>query len=268
MTRSLRAGLPLIALAVAVALALSDWPIGWGFWVRHPYLAAFAAGAALLFFAGAVIDNHFRRREARRWHGLGFAAAGEFASIHYDIGITMAALIGADDGYRLRSEVEFHLATARDRAAELLPRDIESDVGLGSDERLAVLVTDSGWRRSCSQTLRVARAHLVEAISRWTGTFAILNDDEQFNRVARTVAIMDLITALHMTLVAIRLPDDEANLDATGFSTFAMQWRSLVNAVNTELDFWNARRDVGNRVALPGVPRDQPPDRSLISSGP
>ena len=125
LTRTLRAGLPLIAVVVAVSLALSDWPIGWRLWVDHPYLTAFVAGGALLFVAGAVVDSHFRRREAHRWHGLGFVAAGEFASIQYDTGIAMAALVGIDDGYRLRSDVEFHLAIARDRATELLRLDGE-----------------------------------------------------------------------------------------------------------------------------------------------
>jgi len=122
----------------------------------------------------------------------------------------MAALIGIDDGYRLRSDVEFHLAIARGRASDLLRSGGEKlaiNPGEVDDEfltsRLTVLVADDAWRRSCSQTLRVARGHLVDAVSRWTGTFAILNDDEHFNRIARTVAIMDLITALHMSLVAI-----------------------------------------------------------------
>jgi len=258
LSRTLRAGLPFIAVAVALALALSDWPLGWSVWRDHPYVAAFAAGIAVLFIAGAVVDAHFRRREAHRWHGLGFVAAGEFAAIHYDTGVAMSALIGIDDGYRLRSDVEFHLAIARDRATELLPPDSESflvERGTVDDEfltsRLAVLVTDEAWRRSCSQTLRVARGHLVEAVSRWTGTFAILNDDEQFNRVARTVTITDLVTALHMSLVAIRPSEARADIDPVGFALFASQWRTLLNSVNTELDSWNARRRVHKRVEVP-----------------
>ncbi len=261
LARTLRGGLPLIAITVAVALAISDWPLGWRFWVDHPYLAAFVAGMALLFVAGAVVDSHFRRREAHRWHGLGFVAAGEFASIQYDTGIAMAALIGIDDGYRLRSDVEFHLAVARDRATELLHLDGGSSLierhELDDEllrSRLEVLIGDEAWRRSCSQTLRVARGHLVDAVSRWTGTFAILNDDEQFNRVARTVTIMDLITALHMSLVAIWPSEGRAYADSIGFSTFVSQWRTLLDSVHTELDFWNARRRVHARVELPTSP--------------
>ena len=266
MTRRLRAALPATALVVAIALGVSDWPIGWRFWVDHPYVAATVAGLSLLFVAGAIVDAHIRRREAHRWHGLGFAAAGEFASILYDTGIAIAALTGADDGYRLRADVEFHLAPARDRATELLERDAEGPAARGDIDpfdpefggHLAVLVADDAWRRSCSQTLRVTRSHLVEAVSRWTGTFAILNDDEQFNRVARTVTIMDLTTALHMSLVAIRPHADEAHLDAATFAMFATQWRTLRDSVNTELDFWNARRRVGSRVELPLLLGEQP----------
>ena len=274
LTRRLRAGLPAAALAVAIALAMSDWPIGWRLWVDHPYVAANVAGLSLLFVAGAIIDAHIRRREARRWHGLGFAAAGEFAAILYDTGIAIAALTGADDGYRLRADVEFHLAPARDRATELLERDAEApaargEVGTLDPEfggYLAVLVADDAWRRSCSQTLRVARSHLVEAVSRWTGTFAILNDDEQFNRVARTVTIMDLITALHMSLVGIRHVAGEAHLDPAAFATFATQWRTLRDAVNAELDFWNARRRVGSRVELLTLLREEPSEVESVSA--
>ena len=266
-THALRGALPLFAIAVAVALALSDWPLGWRLWVDHPYIAAFVGGTSLLFIAGAVIDVHMRRREAHRWHGLGFAAAGEFAAILYDTAIAIAALTGGDDGYRLRSEVEFHLASARDRASELLRKDADSRAPQPQKERhhagldgsqLAVLLGDEEWRRGCSQTLRVSRSHLVEAVSRWTATFAILNDDEDFNRVARTVTIMDLITALHMSLVALRPATNDALLEQAVFANFATQWGALRDAVDAELDFWNARRRVGSRVVLPTFEPERP----------
>jgi len=266
MTRALRLGLPAIAITVAVALALSDWPIGWHLWLDHPYIAAFAAGLALLFVAGAVVDAHIRRREARRWHGLGFAAAGEFASILYDTAVAMAALSGTDDGYRLRVDIEFHLALARDRATELLRADVHEGGPCGEEAldldalapRLSLLVRDGTWRGSASQTLRVARSHLVEAVSRWTSTFAVLGDDEQFNRIARTVTIMDLITAVHIALVAIRSADDAEHLDPTEFSTFVTQWATLLASVDTELDFWNERRRVASRVDLSTLERHAP----------
>ena len=262
MTRALRAALPLIAIAFAVGLALSDWPLGWRLWLDHPYIAAFAGGLTVLFVAGAVIDAHMRRREARRWHGLGFAAAGEFAAILYDTTIAIGALTGHDDGYRLRSDVEFHLAAARDRAGSLLGQDIDITAAPGDREpphlgvgehQLSVLVADDVWRRSCSQTLRVSRSHLVEAVSRWTTTFAILNDDDDFNRVARTVTIMDLITVLHMSLVAVRPASEDTHLTPAALADFVAQWRALHDAVTTELDFWNARRRMGSRIELPAL---------------
>lgn len=264
MTRTVRAALPLIAVACAVGLALSDWPLGWRLWLDHPYLAALAAGATLLFVAGSVIDAHIRRREARRWHGLGFAAAGEFAAILYDTAIAIGALTGHDDGYRLRSDVEFHLVAARDRASELLRCDTDAAAELGEQPRagaaraqLSILAADDVWRRSCSQTLRVSRSHLVEAVSRWTTTFAILNNDDDFNRVARTVTIMDLTTALHMSLVAARPANGEGQLDAAALEDFAGKWRALEDSVNTELDYWNARRKVGSRIELPALGPEQ-----------
>ena len=268
MTRLLRRALPLIAIAFALGLALSDWPLGWRMWLEHPYIAAFAGGLALLFVAGAVIDAHMRRREAHRWHGLGFAAAGEFAAILYDTSIAIDALTGRDDGYRLRSDVEFHLAPARDRAGELMRHDIDIPAASGGEtaprdgvdsRQLSLLVADEVWRRSCSQTLRVSRSHLVEAVSRWTATFAILNDDEDFNRVARTVTIMDLITVLHISLVAVRPAGEDQHLDAAALADFAAQWQALAHSVNTELDFWNARRRVATRIGLPTLGAERLP---------
>ena len=265
LARTVRVGLPLIALGVTVALALSDWPFHWRFWERHPLLTEFSAGLALLLLAGAVIEAHLDRREARRWHGLGFAAAGEFASIYYDIGIAMRALSGTDDGYRLRVEVEFHLGVARDRASELLPSDVSNLLAAGGEwqeldddvlaHRLEVLAADGPWRGSCSQTLRVERSLLSEAVSRWAGTFAILNDDEQFNRVTRTVTIMDMITALHMSLVAIGFPHEERGDDEAVLATLTRHWSSLLHAVNAERDFWNTRRQLERRVELPTLLR-------------
>lgn len=273
LSRAGRAGLPFVAVTVALALAISDWPLGWRMWVEHPYIAAFVGGAALLFVAGAVVDAHFRRREAHRWHGLAFVAAGEFAAIQYDTGIAMAALIGTGDGYRLRADVEFHLEVARERVAELIAHAGDGFATDGGEDdaellasRLVVLVADDLWRRSCSQTLRVARGHLVEAVSRWTGTFAILNDDEQFNRVGRAVAIMDLITALHMSLVAIRTSDGHIDADAAGFSTFVTQWRTLLESVNAELDFWNSRRRVHARVELTSLLGQPAVDLGLLAA--
>ena len=264
MTRTLRGALPLIAIAFAVGLALSDWPLGWRLWLDHPYVAALVAGVTVLFVAGSVVDAHLRRREARRWHGLGFAAAGEFAAILYDTAIAIGALTGHDDGYRLRSDVEFHLAAARDRASELLrydldiPAEISAQPHVGTAaSQLSILVADDVWRRSCSQTLRVSRSHLVEAVSRWTTTFAILNNDDDFNRVARTVTIMDLITVLHISLVAARPSDGEGQLDAA-LPDFVEKWRALQDSVNTELDYWNARRKVGSRIELPALGPEPP----------
>ena len=118
-----------------------------------------------------------------------------------------------------------------------------------------MLAADGRWRGSCSQTLRVARSHLSEAVSRWAGTFAILNDDEQFNRVTRTVTVMDMITALHMSLVAIGFPHEESEDDEAVLVTLTRHWSSLLHAVNAERDFWNTRRQLERRVELPALLR-------------
>ncbi|HEY1777069.1 MAG TPA: hypothetical protein VGG41_12995 [Solirubrobacteraceae bacterium] len=247
----------MLAILLAVALAISDWPLGWRFWGHHPFIAEFAGGLALLFVAGSVFDAYRRRREAHRWHGLGFAAAGELAAILYDTAIAVSALTGSDDGYRLRSDVEFHLGPARDRATRLMgraPIDAdaiydEPDPG-GAAGMFSTLIGDAAWRRGASQTLRVSRSHLVEAVSRWATTFAVLNDDEDFNRVAHTVTIMDQITSLHMTLVAVPQAGEAVNLDPVALSSFATQWTKLRDAVDTELAFWTARRRLGSRIEL------------------
>jgi len=60
-----------------------------------------------------------------------------------------------------------------------------------------------------------------------------------------------------MSLVAVRPTGGEA-LEQSVFAYFATQWGALRAAVEAELDFWNARRQVGSRVALPTFEREQP----------
>jgi hypothetical protein len=249
--------LPMAAVAVAVALLLSDWPGGWSLWFDHPYLAAFCAGLALLLLTGAVLDAYLRRREARRWYGIGMAASTEFLSIFYDEGIAIDALLGFDNGYRLGVEVEFHLAAARSRSAALLPLT-DSDEELNKDAlaaRLSVLLADDAWRNSCSETLRRLRGHHIDAVSRWAGTFATLHYNDEFERVARSITIMDLVVVLHVLLGRISLASAEgAPLDDGSVEEFTNNWWSLERAITNERDFWNAQRKVDQRVELPAEP--------------
>src|SRR5262245_36699751 len=225
---------PVAAVGVALGLALSDWPFRWAFWFEHPYLAAFAAGLALLLLTGAVIDAYLRRREARRWHRIGMAAATEFLSIFYDEGIAIDALLGFDNGYRLAADIEFHLGIARARAAALLPL-VDGDKELDQATlamRLSDLLVDEAWRNSCSQTLRALRGHHIDAVSRWAGTFAALHYDDEFERVARSVAIMDLAVVLHILLVRISLAAaGGAPLDDASVVEFTTNWWSLDHAI-------------------------------------
>jgi hypothetical protein len=77
---------------------------------------------------------------------------------------------------------------------------------------------------------------------------------------------MDLITALHMSLVAIGPSAGPGDIDANGFSSFATQWQTLLRSVKTELDYWNTRRRVHTRVELLSLLREPPADRDLLSA--
>ena len=103
-------------------MALSDWPVEWPFWIDHPLIAALAAGLALLFLTGAVVDSYVRRREARRWVGVGRAAAIEFA-VYIAVRWVMPQLLGVDFQIRVWPDVEFHL-TPLDCARRIYSRSI------------------------------------------------------------------------------------------------------------------------------------------------
>lgn len=74
-----RRWLPPGTVGLVVGSALWDWPGGWSFWIDHPLVQNLVAGFALLLLAGAVVAAFLRRRGARRWVGVGRAAAIEFA---------------------------------------------------------------------------------------------------------------------------------------------------------------------------------------------
>jgi hypothetical protein len=85
---------PIAAVATAVAVSLTDWPLGWSFWVDHPLDAALVAGAVLVFVTATVLDAYLRSREARRWRSVGRAAAAEFSHVFDQATIAMLGLLG------------------------------------------------------------------------------------------------------------------------------------------------------------------------------
>ena len=117
----LRRFLPALAIVLASVLVLSDWPLDWSFWLDHPLLTAFVAGLVLLLLTGSVVDVILRRREARRWVDLGRGAAYALDQVFYFSGIAMFQLLDVGGHMRLSPEIEFHVAPARARAAQLLP---------------------------------------------------------------------------------------------------------------------------------------------------
>jgi hypothetical protein len=134
-----RRWLPLAAVGLVVGLALSDWPGAWPFWIDHPLIAALVGGIALLFLTGAVVDSFLRRREARRWVGVGRAAAIEFAVFFETTRWVMVQLLGVDFWVRVSPDLELNLAPARSRAAELVP------VGVDDNDLDRQFMTDQGW---------------------------------------------------------------------------------------------------------------------------
>lgn len=266
-----RRWLPFAAVVLASALALSDWPVEWPFWIDHPLIAALAAGVALLFLTGAVVDSYVRRREARRWVGVGRAAAIEFA-VYFEVNRwVMPQLLGVDFQIRVWPDVDFHLTPARVRAAELLPVNLDETkmVGLfmtdqGSAEyeqlvraRLPLLVRDSAWRTPAFVALHTLNRQHAAMIAQWTSLFAVLGDDARFAHVSQTVEIMDRIIAMTerswLVDVAVTSPAfavDETEL-ARAIEEYIDHWVNLTRAYAREHAYWTEQVVREARIPVP-----------------
>jgi hypothetical protein len=190
-----RFGWPILAVAGAVAVGLTDWPLGWHFWLDHPLDAALVGGLLVVLVTVAALETYLRSRKSRRWRSVGRAAAAEFSHVFDQATVGMVALLGFDVP-RPREEIESALAGPRARARALLdsrPADPEAllrrqrdPADPGDDgwqrERLEILIRDADWLRGCHET-RVAISRLLALISRWVSSFAILNDDGHLARV-------------------------------------------------------------------------------------
>jgi hypothetical protein len=236
---------PAVAVVSAVAAFLTDWPLGWRFWVDHPLAAALVAGALIILLTVAVVDAYLRSRESRRWHSVGRVAAAEFSHIFDQATLGMVGLLGFDPT-RPRPEIESALAGPRGIAQRLLGEP----VGLDPEElllrqrdptdpvddrwqrdRLTVVMRDPAWIKGCHETL-VAIARLqLEIISRWVSSFALLNDEEHLARVERALRLIEAERALDSRLL---LSSDQPEL-AEGVP---QQWSSLVADYRTEANYW------------------------------
>jgi cell division protein FtsW (lipid II flippase) len=87
---------PLLAVLGSAALVLTDWPLGWSFWVDHPLVAAVVAGLLVVIVTVAVIDSYLRSREAKRWGSVGRIAAAEFSHVFDQAQLGLLGMLGFD----------------------------------------------------------------------------------------------------------------------------------------------------------------------------
>ena len=260
----LRRYLPALAIVLASVLVLSDWPLEWSFWVDHPLVAAFVAGLVLLLLTGSVVDVILRRQEARRWVDFGRGAAYALDQVFYFSGIAMFQLLGVGGDIRLSPEIEFHVAPARARAAQLLPNrpdpggvDVMIEVNeerasaLRAD-RLPILLRDDQWRdHALLAILAFARAQET-TIARWISAFGALGDYEGFRRVGRSIEILDRAEVVVQHLLVIR--DAGAQFDPaasdTATRTVMSYWEELVRAYYEEAYYWEDRHTSGSGLEI------------------
>jgi hypothetical protein len=240
-------------------LVLTDWPLGWTFWIDHPFVAALAAGLVLLLLTGSVLDVILRRREARRWRDLGRGAAYALEQLFYLSRIAMLQLLGARSDIQLTTEVELQVAPARARAIELLgplPTPVELDLMIEYTEagtrklrsdRLPVLIQDDDWCDHAVLTL-LALSRLHETtIARWIGAFGTLGDNEGFRRIGGSIHLTDRIEVIGQHLLVLRRlrtvggASEPSELE-TSTRAVVDHWGELARAYDEEALYWEARR--------------------------
>ena len=260
----LRRYLPALAIVLASVLVLSDWPLDWSFWLDHPLVAALVAGLVLLLLTGSVVDVILRRREARRWVDFGRGAAYALDQVFYFSGIAMFQLLGVGGDMRLSQEIEFHVAPARARAAQLLqnrpdPGGVDVMIEVNEErasalraDRLPVLLRDGQWRdHALLAILAFARAQET-TIAQWISAFGALGDYEGFRRVGRSIEILDRAEVVVQHLLVIR--DAGAQFDPaasdTATRTVMSYWEELVRAYYEEAYYWEDRHTSGSGVNI------------------
>ena len=260
----LRRYLPALAIVLASVLVLSDWPLDWSFWLDHPLVAALVAGLVLLLLTGSVVDVILRRREARRWVDFGRGAAYALDQVFYFSGIAMFQLLGVGGDMRLSPEIEFHVAPARARAAQLLqnrpdPGGVDVMIEVNEErasalraDRLPILLRDGQWRdHALLAILAFARAQET-TIARWISAFGALGDYEGFRRVGRSIEILDRAEVVVQHLLVIR--DAGAQFDPaasdTAMRTVMSYWEELVRAYYEEAYYWEDRHTSGSGLEI------------------
>lgn len=244
---------PIVAVAGAVAISLTDWPLGWHFWIDHPLDAALVAGLLVVLVTVAALDTYLRSRESRRWRSVGRAAAAEFSHVFDQATIGMLSLLGFDVP-RPRQEIESALAEPRARAQALLDSSPRKPEGLlqrqrdpadpGDDgwqrERLEILIRDAEWVKGCHETLVAIGRLQLALISRWVSSFAILNDDVHLLRVERALSLIEAERALDSSLLLVGDDRTGAQVDDA-----LRRWSSLVADVRGEANYWYLRYQEG-----------------------
>jgi hypothetical protein len=251
-----RFGWPLVAVTVAGAISLTDWPLGWHFWLDHPLDAALVAGLLVVLVTVAALDAYLRSRESRRWRSVGRAAAAEFSHIFDQSLLGMVSLLGFDLP-RPRHEIESALAEPRARAQILLdspqgdPEELlqrqRDPADRGDDrwqrQRLEILIRDTEWRKGCHETLVASSTLQFALISRWVSSFAILNDDAHLARVEHALHLIEAERALDTSLFLVG--DDTTGIqvdDAIG------RWSSLSIDLRRESNYWYLRYQEGAEI--------------------
>lgn len=242
----MRRALPVVAVVLVVAVAATDWPLGWSYWAEHPLVAAIVGGAALLVLAGTAFDAYVARRERARWHQVAWAASSDFALLFEDAWLSMVRLIGVNVTFEPFMQAfcakGYQRAVSEFGTGRLTQKQVDQMTGDPPDlpdefirSRVAVLTGDQEWLDAAMLDVRIVLRRHSEAVSRWAGTTTLLRDEAFMRAVTASIATIDKLVVVMNLIDWVTAPGRE------GRDRFTNEWIALHRAFRRENAVWLQR---------------------------
>jgi hypothetical protein len=250
---------------LSLVLVASDWPIGWSFWVLHPFMSALVPGLLLIAIAGVLVDALLQRRERRHWRAVGGAVAGEFNGLFADASNVLFSILG-DEYARTNAEIDYHLVPTQRRAREVLQLDgtppdaWDPDQPIGglyddrARSRLPILMRDELWVDGAFGSLRTVTTQHGRLLAQWASLSAVAGREQEFRHLGHSTLLADTINRflVETLLVQTATLDEMSPLEA-GEADHAIAravdlWTELRVLCVDEIEFWSGA--LGDRAGI------------------